>query len=635
VLSEEALVLAALSGACMLLALGVLELVWPSRPRYPVRRRQPQPSPPSRLVESPVPVRLTFSVLPPRPPGETVFKPPAGYVSPPPPTDTVAAPVSPAFVTPAREAPPIAAATPVPEVPRVPEAPRVPEVTPIPDVPRISQVTPIPDAPRVPEVAPVAEVPPARPPEFPEVPPERREIQPATAAMRAVEAPEPSVPIPPRRRSKISPHARPHRVLRGQNATADLGRAPATDNVPAVSDVTPPASDRPVAVEPARSWSEAPTAPAPESKTRRDSPLVERCFALYQEKKFDEVVSIGTEMLSKLGLQWPANTSRDTAALWSVVGLAKQAQGDDDGARLALESAFDAAPDVERPTYGRHLAALSLDAALARLAGAGSQDTADRVATVRAAIAWTDRGLAVAASDTALASARETAYEALWQAYEQAATALLQRQEFSGARQTLHEALADPAIPTVRAAGFRGLLSSTFGAEVGQLTAQAILSMQESRETDALESLKRAEEVLATIPAESLPPARRDEVDQRLWWGYAELGSRRLEAGAYEEALDPLIHALRFDSIGAERQAETRAAIVRTLEGITALRAMSIRRLADAGCRAEAASAGEQLRALLETCVGLGITESDLWAAYTRIQRLCEELGLDEGLSAV
>jgi tetratricopeptide (TPR) repeat protein len=190
--------------------------------------------------------------------------------------------------------------------------------------------------------------------------------------------------------------------------------------------------------------------------------------------------------------------------------------------------------------------------------------------------------------------------------------------------------LDDSALPAVRAAGFRGLLSSTFGAEVGQLTAQAILSMQEAREPEALESLRRAEEVLATIPAESLPPTRRAELDQRLWWGYAELGSRRLEAGDYEEALDPLTHALRFDSIGPDRQAETHAAVVRALEGIAAVRALSIRRLSDAGCRDEAAQGAEQLRMLLRNCVELGLTEGELWAAYTRIQRLCEELGLED-----
>ena len=43
--------------------------------------------------------------------------------------------------------------------------------------------------------------------------------------------------------------------------------------------------------------------------------------------------------------------------------------------------------------------------------------------------------------------------------------------------------------------------------------------MQEGRESEALAVLQRAEELLGAIPAEALPPTRRDEVDQRLWWG--------------------------------------------------------------------------------------------------------------------
>lgn len=37
-LSEAALILIVALGACALLILGVLELIWPTRPRYPVRR---------------------------------------------------------------------------------------------------------------------------------------------------------------------------------------------------------------------------------------------------------------------------------------------------------------------------------------------------------------------------------------------------------------------------------------------------------------------------------------------------------------------------------------------------------------------------------------------------------------------
>src|SRR5439155_999720 len=88
--------------------------------------------------------------------------------------------------------------------------------------------------------------------------------------------------------------------------------------------------------------------------------------------------------------------------------------------------------------------------------------------------------------------------------YEQAAMALLQRQEFPEARQILHEALDDPKLPAARAAGLRGLLSGTFGGEIGQLTAQAILSIQEGREAEALGVLQRAEGLLAAMALHEL-----------------------------------------------------------------------------------------------------------------------------------
>jgi len=41
-------------------------------------------------------------------------------------------------------------------------------------------------------------------------------------------------------------------------------------------------------------------------------------------------------------------------------------------------------------------------------------------------------------------------------------------------------------------------------------------------------------------------------------------------------------------------------------------------------------SSQEDLRKLLRDCVDLGVSETDLWAAYTRILRLSDELDLDE-----
>jgi tetratricopeptide (TPR) repeat protein len=584
--------------------------------------------------------RLTLSLSPSGPPAETMFRRPPGYVEPPvrvePPRVDLPTRVEP----PARVEPPVRVEPPARVEPVATVEPVV-HVQPEEPAELLTSAEPIAlSEPAVAAAEPVAPVEPVAPAE-PIAPVARPRLIVSAEIVSPVESAEPMEPEPPeaptppakqpdapelpprRRRSKISPHARPHRVLRPSGTPADTRLAADVRTMPPATDI-PKLGGGPIApVQPLRHWD-----PPAEPKPKRDSPVVETCFDLYQEKRYSEAVSAGEEMLAKLPVQWPAGTSHDIAALQSVIGLAKQALGDDDGARLALEAAIDASPETERSTYRLHLAALSLDAAQARLTRAAGRDTGDRIATIRSAIAWSDRGLAAVASDTGLAAAREAAHDALWQAYELSATGLLHRQDFGGARQLLREALDDPALPPVRAAGFRGLFSSTFGAEVGQLTAQAILGMQEAREVEALESLKKAEVVLASIPGDALPPTRRDEVDQRLWWGYAELGSRRLEAGEYEEALDPLIHALRFESIGPERLAETRAAIVRALEGISAMRAMSIRRLADAGCHDEAVEAAEDLRKLLRDCVDLGISETDLWAAYTRILRLSEELDL-------
>src|SRR5687768_17099640 len=48
VLSEEALIVLAAFGACGLLVLGVLELLWPTRSKHPVRERPPAPPAPAQ-----------------------------------------------------------------------------------------------------------------------------------------------------------------------------------------------------------------------------------------------------------------------------------------------------------------------------------------------------------------------------------------------------------------------------------------------------------------------------------------------------------------------------------------------------------------------------------------------------------
>src|SRR5262249_57366331 len=94
-MSEEAVILAAVAGALVLLALGVLELIWPTRPRHARRPRAelapvgPFAAPVPRPIQSILPRRLIDSPSAARPVGGFAFPPPADYVPPSPPREEV------------------------------------------------------------------------------------------------------------------------------------------------------------------------------------------------------------------------------------------------------------------------------------------------------------------------------------------------------------------------------------------------------------------------------------------------------------------------------------------------------------------------------------------------------------------
>ncbi|HEV8614527.1 MAG TPA: hypothetical protein VGU22_03450 [Methylomirabilota bacterium] len=364
--------------------------------------------------------------------------------------------------------------------------------------------------------------------------------------------------------------------------------------------------------------------------TIEDAATVDACFTLYQEHRYDEVIALGMASLTEDGPSHGDGRAQETAALWSIVALAKQALGDDLGARAALEAAIETAPAADRVTYRHQLASLALHVAnglLAAAAGHAAADSEQRLDALRAAVAWLDGGLAATPDDVALRDLRSTALAALWPSYEQVVMGMVQQQEFRAARRLLREALDHADFPTGRGEAFRELLSGTFSGEIGQLTAQAIRSMQEARESEALTALQRADELLGRLADEALTPKRREEVDRRLWWGYNKLGARRIEAGEFEEALEPLFHALRFAGVGPERQAETRALLVRALEGVIDTRSLAIQQLAADGDRETVVVETNKLWTLLSSATTQGIDEKALAAAFKRVHRLFEGLG--------
>jgi len=368
-----------------------------------------------------------------------------------------------------------------------------------------------------------------------------------------------------------------------------------------------------------------------EAAARGAESVVERCFALHQARRDAEVVVLGMAALQGLDGAVSPDDPQTTAALWSVIALARQALGEDAEARTALESAIAAATPADRPTYQRQLAALAdgvaggllAEAEADRRAGPASEK---RLAAIQSAATWLQCGAAAMPTDARLADLAASAEAMLWPAYERTVMAFVQHQDFRAARRLLREALADPRFPAARVEAFRELFSGTFRCEIGQLTAQAIRSVQDAREVDALAALQRAESLMGTLSDEALSPKRREEVDRRLWWGYSKLGERRVASGEYEAALEPLFHAFGYD-VGPERHQETRALLVRALDGVADTRALDIREQADAGDHEAAIVHCDRLWALLRSATEQGLTPADVAAASIKVQRLFESLG--------
>jgi tetratricopeptide (TPR) repeat protein len=366
---------------------------------------------------------------------------------------------------------------------------------------------------------------------------------------------------------------------------------------------------------------------APAAEPAYESILAE-CEDLYGQQRYAEVVALGTGTLLEDGEVRVPRDAGESAALWSVVALAHRDLGEEAESRAAAEAALAVAPEGERSGYERRLVTLGTTAARDLVSEAERLTNAQaeaRLVLVREAVAWLESALAVAPGDADLEEQTGGARALLWSAYERAALTLVHRQEFRGARRLLREAVASEHFPAARTDVFRELFTGTFSGEIGQLTAKAIRSMHAARESDALAALQRAETLLDNLGGDMLSPSRREEVDGRLWWGYNRLGERRVAAGEYEFALDPLFHALEYDA-GPARHEETRALLVRALEGVADVRALAIRELAAAGEREAAVLQCNTLWTTLRTATESGLSRLELAGAFTRAQRLFESL---------
>jgi tetratricopeptide (TPR) repeat protein len=470
------------------------------------------------------------------------------------------------------------------------------------------------------------------------------------ARLSALSATSVAAPLPVAEETSFAPEAMPELVVASDAPAADP--EPPSEAFPPLT-VVPPIAEVTDAQEERARRPRAPTLPRPASRPlplenvafldaaapeeTSESPaddlsVDERCLALFESKRFAEVVRLGEahlEVRKSAGPLVPSvEAARETARLWGVVGLAKQGLDDLDGARFAFEEAIALAPQTERPTWERYLAALALIVAQRSLdAGVADPVRPERLESIRSAIDWLGRGLAVAPDDATLRDTLVAARDAFWLTSEEIVKALVKRKDFAEARRRLDGAMMDPECPPERQRAFRALWGRTMGGEVGQTTAEAIRHMQKGREDDAVAALARAESVMAQISADALPAKRRQELERQLWWAYMKLGVDRVEAGAQEAAMSPLFQALAFKDIGVERQEETRATLARALEEIVDARSVDIGALIEAGDTAAAAIQGDKLWSLLRAAVDQGLPQDQLTDAFAKVSALFHKMG--------
>jgi hypothetical protein len=458
-------------------------------------------------------------------------------------------------------------------------------------------------------------------------------------------------PSTPRRR------ARGERRAPSARATSPFASAPIAEDAPAMVPSPPVTMDEPTvaaapsseppavgtpdagaveepprALEPALPHA-ATTEPERRPKRRTSMPAraqrvlpIETCLGMFNDGRFKEVVSLGSAALQvRARMASVCDRPHEAAALHDLVGLAKQHLGDRDGARDAFLAAIHDAEPSLRDAYIGHLVALVGDAASG---GPGPMDTEAEIVRVRELRGWVvalGDALSVAPGNDALAQALGAIRDALSPACERIVGCVGAEGEREEARTLVAETLADPAMPAAWRERLCEQLTAASSAEIGQLTAQAIRSVQDGKDGEALETLERAERLAAALPDGAVTDERREEFERRLWWGYTKVGLRRCEVRDFDGAVEPLFRALHLGGIDPDRAGETRAALVRALEGAVEARWAAIEQFGVTD-RGALRSELEKLSAALHGAAARGLSEEDLAGVFAKVAHLEQSL---------
>jgi hypothetical protein len=346
-----------------------------------------------------------------------------------------------------------------------------------------------------------------------------------------------------------------------------------------------------------------------------------------------------------------APASFERALLSAMAGLAQRARGDEAAMRAAFEQGVRALPKTDDSGSEPRVMPLaeSIGSRLVtdgQAAGDGSPAT---LAALRLAVGLL-RGVAVAQGrqppaataaalpplDTAPVDAGgddlppwgralrahlavERARDALATAAGHRLDGFLGKRDHTGGHRWLREVLGWDELGD-RRAPMEDTYWHAVGGEVTRLAGSALESSDDP--AGATAALESAEALVASLPTESAQSPRFDELRRRIWWGHVKLGLHRLEVGDASGAPEPLYRALRWAGGDADREMETRHTLAQALDAQAAGASARIENLLEAGDRAGAETAGEELCRAIDRGLAEGVSQEELVDALAKRQNV-------------
>jgi hypothetical protein len=366
--------------------------------------------------------------------------------------------------------------------------------------------------------------------------------------------------------------------------------------------------------------------PAPDVQLDPGVEAVVRALAREREGQHAEAIEAALPHLESAEGAETDQPGFARAALWVIVGVSRHGLGDAEGTQEALEAAVQAAPDGVSEGCPEGISALAAPAAQVLLAAADrmSPASAERVALLRMAVLWLEWRIVAAPTTKELSALLDKTRETLWEGYALAGRGLLQRRQFAHARRLVREALDSEDLPATQRPPLLALAAQGVVRQIGRLVATA--RGRETPESDALDALERAREILVATSVESIAPRRWHAANRRIWNGYMRLARRQIEGFELEEAVRPLLRALLIRDLDLGLERRTRELLARTIERIADRAGETIGRLLKAGDRDAAMQRWQDVRGLIQKARDQGLSHEELAQAFSRARLMLEQI---------